>query len=144
MQMREAPSKPSFFVPGQSNIGLHTRSHLPRIEIPSNLETSVLPVIRPERRVPGNLGECDRAIYHHALDGAAAQTSKFDWYSIFGSFRDCLPEAIDEHAKSHNRGSVMDVVVIGAGPAGLSAALRAAELGARTVLVTRNEFGGMA
>ena len=38
----------------------------------------------------------------------------------------------------------MDVVVIGAGPAGLSAALRAAELGARTVLVTRDQFGGMA
>ena len=38
----------------------------------------------------------------------------------------------------------MDVVVIGAGPAGLVAALRAAELGARTVLVTRGEFGGMA
>ena len=38
----------------------------------------------------------------------------------------------------------MDVVVIGAGPAGLSAALRAAELGARTVLVTRGEVGGMA
>ncbi len=38
----------------------------------------------------------------------------------------------------------MDLVVIGAGPAGLSAALRAAELGARTVLVTRDEFGGMA
>jgi pyruvate/2-oxoglutarate dehydrogenase complex dihydrolipoamide dehydrogenase (E3) component len=38
----------------------------------------------------------------------------------------------------------MDVVVIGAGPAGLVAALRAAELGARTVLVTRGEVGGMA
>src|SRR5271170_6603319 len=38
----------------------------------------------------------------------------------------------------------MDLVVIGAGPAGLSAALRAAELGARTVLLTRDEFGGMA
>src|SRR5277367_4190740 len=38
----------------------------------------------------------------------------------------------------------MDLVVIGAGPAGLSAALRAAELGARTVLVTHGEFGGMA
>ena len=38
----------------------------------------------------------------------------------------------------------MDVVVVGAGPAGLSAALRAAGLGARTVLVTRSEFGGMA
>ena len=38
----------------------------------------------------------------------------------------------------------MDVVVIGAGPAGLSAALRAAELGARTTVVTRGEAGGMA
>jgi pyruvate/2-oxoglutarate dehydrogenase complex dihydrolipoamide dehydrogenase (E3) component len=37
-----------------------------------------------------------------------------------------------------------DVAVIGAGPAGVVAALRAADLGARTVLVTRAEFGGMA
>ena len=39
---------------------------------------------------------------------------------------------------------MIDVVVIGAGPAGVLAALRAADLGARTVLVTRTEFGGMA
>ena len=39
---------------------------------------------------------------------------------------------------------MIDVLVIGAGPAGVLAALRAADLGARTVLVTRNEFGGMA
>lgn len=38
----------------------------------------------------------------------------------------------------------MDVVVIGAGPAGILAALRAAELGAKTVLITRGEVGGMA
>src|SRR5829696_2961548 len=38
----------------------------------------------------------------------------------------------------------MDVVVIGAGPAGVVAALRAADLGARTALVTRDGFGGMA
>jgi pyruvate/2-oxoglutarate dehydrogenase complex dihydrolipoamide dehydrogenase (E3) component len=37
-----------------------------------------------------------------------------------------------------------DVVVIGAGPAGVLAALRAAELGARTTLVASTEFGGMA
>src|SRR6202051_2494220 len=37
-----------------------------------------------------------------------------------------------------------DIIVIGAGPAGVLAALRAADLGARTVLVTRAEFGGMA
>src|ERR1700757_5089158 len=38
----------------------------------------------------------------------------------------------------------MDVIVIGAGPAGVLAASRAAELGARTALVTRHEYGGMA
>jgi pyruvate/2-oxoglutarate dehydrogenase complex dihydrolipoamide dehydrogenase (E3) component len=38
----------------------------------------------------------------------------------------------------------MDVVVVGAGPAGVFCALRAADLGARTTLVTRAEFGGMA
>ena len=38
----------------------------------------------------------------------------------------------------------MNILVIGAGPAGLIAALRAAELGARTVVVTRGEVGGMA
>src|SRR5262245_41416510 len=38
----------------------------------------------------------------------------------------------------------VDVVVIGAGPAGVLAALRAADLGARTRLLARGEFGGMA
>jgi pyruvate/2-oxoglutarate dehydrogenase complex dihydrolipoamide dehydrogenase (E3) component len=39
---------------------------------------------------------------------------------------------------------VTEVVVIGAGPAGVLAALRAAELGARTTLVSSAQFGGMA
>jgi pyruvate/2-oxoglutarate dehydrogenase complex dihydrolipoamide dehydrogenase (E3) component len=38
----------------------------------------------------------------------------------------------------------MDVLVIGAGPAGVMAAKRAAELGAATSLITRDRFGGMA
>jgi pyruvate/2-oxoglutarate dehydrogenase complex dihydrolipoamide dehydrogenase (E3) component len=37
----------------------------------------------------------------------------------------------------------MDVIIIGAGPAGVFAARRAADLGAKTTLITRNEFGGM-
>ncbi len=37
-----------------------------------------------------------------------------------------------------------DVAVIGAGPAGIVAALRAADLGAKTNLIARGEFGGMA
>jgi pyruvate/2-oxoglutarate dehydrogenase complex dihydrolipoamide dehydrogenase (E3) component len=39
---------------------------------------------------------------------------------------------------------MIDVLVIGGGPAGVVAALRAADLGAKTVIVTRDEFGGMA
>ena len=39
---------------------------------------------------------------------------------------------------------MIDVLVIGAGPAGVLAALRAADLGARTALLTHTEFGGMA
>ena len=38
----------------------------------------------------------------------------------------------------------MDVIVVGAGPAGVVAARRAADLGAKTTLVTRDELGGMA
>src|ERR1700756_2776411 len=37
-----------------------------------------------------------------------------------------------------------DIIVLGAGPAGVIAAIRAADLGARTVLVTSTAFGGMA
>ena len=37
-----------------------------------------------------------------------------------------------------------DLVVIGAGPAGVLAALRAADLGARATIVASREFGGMA
>ena len=37
-----------------------------------------------------------------------------------------------------------DLVVVGAGPAGVVAALRAARLGAKTALITRDQFGGMA
>src|SRR5436309_3015855 len=39
---------------------------------------------------------------------------------------------------------MIDTLVIGAGPAGVLAALRAADLGARIMLVTRAKFGGMA
>jgi len=39
---------------------------------------------------------------------------------------------------------MLDVLVIGGGPAGVVAAMRAGDLGARTALVTEGEFGGMA
>jgi pyruvate/2-oxoglutarate dehydrogenase complex dihydrolipoamide dehydrogenase (E3) component len=38
----------------------------------------------------------------------------------------------------------MEVIVIGAGPAGVIAARRVADLGAKTTLVTRDELGGSA
>jgi len=40
--------------------------------------------------------------------------------------------------------ATVDVLVVGGGPAGLVAALRAGDLGARTALITRDQFGGMA
>jgi pyruvate/2-oxoglutarate dehydrogenase complex dihydrolipoamide dehydrogenase (E3) component len=40
--------------------------------------------------------------------------------------------------------NAFDVLVVGGGPAGVIASLRAARLGARAALVTRDEFGGMA
>ncbi|MFZ0041818.1 MAG: NAD(P)/FAD-dependent oxidoreductase, partial [Solirubrobacteraceae bacterium] len=39
---------------------------------------------------------------------------------------------------------VLDVLVVGGGPAGVIASLRAARLGARAALITRDDFGGMA
>src|SRR6266850_2726412 len=39
---------------------------------------------------------------------------------------------------------LMDVIVIGAGPAGVVAALRSADLGAKTALIVEDEFGGTA
>ena len=40
--------------------------------------------------------------------------------------------------------SMLNVIVVGAGPAGVVAALRAADMGAKTALVSHGEFGGMA
>ncbi|HKE58244.1 MAG TPA: NAD(P)/FAD-dependent oxidoreductase [Pyrinomonadaceae bacterium] len=39
---------------------------------------------------------------------------------------------------------MLDVLIIGGGPAGVVAALRAGDLGAKTALLTREQFGGMA
>ena len=47
-------------------------------------------------------------------------------------------------APAQSRSNVYDLIVIGAGPAGALSAIRAAELGAHTALMTSAEFGGMA
>src|SRR5436190_8627122 len=50
----------------------------------------------------------------------------------------------DGHSSNVDEREMIDLIIMGAGPAGVVAALRAADLGARTALVTRDEFGGMA
>src|SRR5206468_8165009 len=50
----------------------------------------------------------------------------------------------DDRVMASSPRQLFDVVVVGAGPAGVVAALRAARLGAQTALVTRDDFGGMA
>lgn len=50
----------------------------------------------------------------------------------------------DAYTSPDNSQKMIDVLVIGAGPAGVVAAVRAADAGARTMLITRDEFGGMA
>ena len=48
------------------------------------------------------------------------------------------------HRRQGAENNMLDLIVIGAGPAGVVAALRAGDLGAKTALVTRDQFGGMA
>src|SRR4029077_4380696 len=55
-----------------------------------------------------------------------------------------LPEAAQSESIFETENGMTDVLVIGAGPAGMIAALCAADLGARGALVARTEFGGMA
>jgi pyruvate/2-oxoglutarate dehydrogenase complex dihydrolipoamide dehydrogenase (E3) component len=50
----------------------------------------------------------------------------------------------DDRAMISSAPEPFDVVVVGAGPAGVVSALRGARLGARTALITRDQFGGMA
>jgi pyruvate/2-oxoglutarate dehydrogenase complex dihydrolipoamide dehydrogenase (E3) component len=50
----------------------------------------------------------------------------------------------DDQVMTSSPPKPFDVVVVGAGPAGVVAALRAARLGAKAALVTHDQFGGMA
>jgi pyruvate/2-oxoglutarate dehydrogenase complex dihydrolipoamide dehydrogenase (E3) component len=54
------------------------------------------------------------------------------------------PAEVEQLSFIVGKPEMIDVIVIGAGPAGVLAAIRAADLGAHTVLVTRADFGGMA
>lgn len=76
-------------------------------------------------------------------DSRAAVGARRDGrHPIWGMTTSCPRSTIAPMASSVS--DAFDVVVIGAGPAGVIAALRAARLGAQTALVTRDDFGGMA
>src|SRR5260370_12413677 len=55
--------------------------------------------------------------------------------------RPALPELRRAKVSFRRRTEMTDVLVIGAGPAGVLAGLRAADLGAQTALVTSGAFG---
>jgi len=51
-------------------------------------------------------------------------------------------EAIAERVRGEGRNGVADVLVVGAGPSGLAASLKAIELGLRYVTIDRDDLGG--
>src|SRR5215217_6574512 len=106
--------------------------------------------VRARPRIPSS-GRMTRAATLQFLDARcagvfrASRVSSLRAAASMGSCRDYGPCA-GLPSFRHDRGApeMLDVVVIGAGPAGVVSALRAADLGARTALVTRDDFGGMA
>ena len=93
------------------------------------------------------------------LDASAPFTPRFDGHRTHccivasGHAASASPDSEDDDRGRRSRiigsmasspAKMLDVLVVGAGPAGVIASLRAARLGARTALITRDEFGGMA
>ncbi len=56
--------------------------------------------------------------------------------------RDCIDIISERHARIPRTGSAYDVLIIGAGPAGISASLRAIERGLRFLTLERETVGG--
>lgn len=96
-------------------------------------ETAHALIFSHESRERTNPKIANREVFHRCLSrgGVEADAIKYSSGSALLGFGKTFMQEFD-------------VVVMGAGPAGTSAALGAARLGARTALLTRGAFGGMA
>src|SRR5262245_56525010 len=99
---------------------------------------------------PGRQMEVATSRCRDARFASASSACRGSWSPAAASTpscQGCAPSAgcrNSEALPDRRRCGMPDVVVLGAGPAGVVAALRAAELGATTALVTQGAFGGMA
>src|SRR4029077_16346923 len=75
---------------------------------------------------------------------SGSSTSRSSETEIPSRVTRCRPLQGSDFRMSSTADKKLDVLGIGGRPAGKVAALRAGDLGAKTALVTRDEFGGMA
>ena len=105
--------------------------------------------------VAATIMSCTLSCDHRAVDGAlgaqligafkgSSKTPSRCWFKAKPPNSFCLlPQREREEIKRVNMAEAFDVAVIGAGPGGYVAAIRAAQLGLKTAVVEREHLGGI-